>query len=35
MYATLGTVLVGLLGMVALTALVNILNDRTPWDISP
>jgi hypothetical protein len=35
MYTALGTVLIGVVGMVAVTALVNILNGRDPWDISP
>jgi len=35
MYTALGTVLVGVVGMVVVTALVNILTMRDPWDISP
>ena len=35
MYTALGTVLVGVVGMVAVTAPVNILTMRDPWDISP
>jgi hypothetical protein len=34
MYISVGTVLVGAVGALAVMALVNILSGRKPWDIS-